>query len=167
MSNISAVTTVFGVLWNCASSTFSGVKHIQYHSMSSWWLHWGYSNNALCALRVPLEPSLATRVLTMFIMQRCFQETVWKLYNARMINLQVKTYKTYNLKGWFGVNSPLGPLHDNVQPNTPSEAFFPWSDIGEVSLQPTGLVLALTEPVLYLVNYPTNNAWNVTTLLYK
>ena len=31
------------------------------------------------------------------------------------------------LKGRFGVNSPLGPLHHDFQPNTPTEAWFPWS----------------------------------------
>ena len=75
-----------------------------------------------------------------------------------MINLQVKVLQ---------VNLQVKVLQVNLQVNAslgPREAFFPWSDIGEVSLQPTGLLLALTEPVLYLVNYPTNNAWNATTL---
>ena len=63
------------------------IKHIQYHGGSSWWLHWGYSYNALSILRIPLEPSLATSIFTTFVVQWCFRETVWKLYDDRTTNL--------------------------------------------------------------------------------
>ena len=71
-----------------------------------------------------------------------------------------------SLKGWFGVNSPVGPLHHDIQPNTPSEPLF----FGRHWLTLVKLVFfrrlstGRMEPVLYLVNDPTNNAWNVTTL---
>ena len=94
------VTTVFGVLWNCASWTFSGIgrvliKHVQYHWMSSRCLHWGGSNDALRALLVPLEPSLATRVLTTFVTQRCFRETGWNLYDVCTMNFMNPSRSLY------------------------------------------------------------------------
>ena len=67
--------------------------------------------------RVALEYGLLKDILTIIYYQTSQKMHIW-----------------YPLKGWFWVNSPLGPLHHDIQPNTTSEGGF--RDLGKASKSP-------------------------------